>query len=109
MANKSNSFIISSKGFLTESRMMFGTKQVVVWSDNLREARRFTNKQARNLIKKLDIECFQWNPYVEEPVKNKWEVVRRTNYNDWMNEEIQVSNERNRKAIEELKSKIIEL
>lgn len=80
-----NIFIISGKGFLKPIKFDIETKCFVIeWTQNLREADKYkSGKKATELIKKFDLDAFVWNPYKEEPIRGKWEIIqRKDDYND---------------------------
>ena len=78
-----NNFIVSSKGFLQKVEYDETLKQkVFIWCDKLRDAQRCKSGAAKTLIENHNIDAFIWNPFKEEPVKNKWEVVKRVSYYD---------------------------
>lgn len=82
-----NNFIVSGKGFLKSTEFNVDTKKVdIVWTNLLREAQRFNTKTAMAIIQKNDFEAFVWNPYKEEPVRGKWEVVQRQKHYDFFND-----------------------
>ncbi len=73
-----NNFIVSEKGFLKSIDFNKETKVFdIKWTKVLREAQRYNSKPAVNLLKKKEINGFIWNPYKEEPIRGKWEVVQR--------------------------------
>lgn len=83
-----NNFIVSGKGFLKSTEFNKDTKQVdITWTSVLREAQRFNSKTAVTLISKNELEAFVWNPYKEEPIRGKWEVVQRQKHHDFFNDE----------------------
>lgn len=83
-----NNFIISGSGFLKSTSFNKDTKQVdIEWTKILREAQKFNNKHAVATIKKHKIDAFVWNPYTEEAIKGKWNVIQRENYYDFFNDE----------------------
>ena len=82
-----NSFIISGYGFLAEITLDEQFKPVFKWVPSIREAKRYTSKQAKILIEKHQLKAFVWNPFKEEPIRDKWEVVRRREYHDFINDE----------------------
>lgn len=78
-----NNFILSGKGFLksitfdVESR-----KYVIEWVSKIREADAFkTSNKAKQIIDKHQLEAFVWNPYKEDPIIGKWEVLSLAPYN----------------------------
>jgi len=83
-----NNFIVSSKGFLKS--IIFdkeNNKHEIEYTQLLREAKRFKSKAAIELIKKFEIDGFIWNPYKEEPIKDKWCIYQRNDYYTFLDEE----------------------
>ena len=92
-----NNYVVSGKGFFkatkliydmetSDSTLIVGTE--MVWVDNIRNAKKFSGKSARNLIKNHGLDAFVWSPFKEEPIKNKYEVVRRNEYKSFYEDEI---------------------
>ncbi len=76
-----NSYIVSGGGFLKEIFFDMDNKVFVPkWTNRVREAKAYSYKSACVLIKKHNLNAFVWNPFAEEPVRNKWRVVRRRDY-----------------------------
>lgn len=76
-----NNFIVSGKGFLKSISFDRETKQFnIEWTNQLRDADKYTTKKAIHLIDKYLIDAFVWNPYKEEPVRGKWEIIKRSEY-----------------------------
>jgi len=83
-----NNYIVSGQGFLKESHFdRDEKKQVFTWTRTLRDAKEFKSKSARLFIESNNLDAFIWNPFSEEPVKNKWRVVRRSKHHDFFNDE----------------------
>lgn len=85
-----NNFIITSKGFLSDITIgdeTQGYAKIFHWSESIRKAKRFNKKSALNIISKYKLDAFIWNPYKEEHIVDKWEVVRRTDYFSYLNDE----------------------
>ena len=83
-----NNFIVSGKGFLKSTEFNKDTLKVdIVWTNLLREAQKFNTKTAVAIIEKNKLEAFVWNPYKEEPIRGKWEVVQRQKHYDFFNDE----------------------
>lgn len=82
-----NNFICTSQGFFTG----FKTNEDFTWtplfSHTLREAKQLRSKEARTIIQKHKIDGFVWNPYIEEPIRNQYKVVRRQNHHDFFSDE----------------------
>ena len=80
-----NNFIVSGKGFLKPIEFDMELRKFIInWTSQLRDAATYkTYKTATQLIDKHQLDAFVWNPYVEEPIKGKWEVVKRTMYNSF--------------------------
>jgi len=51
------------------------------WTNLLRDAKKFKTNSAISLITKHQLEAFIWNPYKEEPIRGKWEIRQRNEYN----------------------------
>jgi len=82
-----NNFIVSGKGFLKSTEFNKETlKTDITWTSLIREAQRFNAKPANTVVKKHNLEAFVWNPYKEQPVRGKWEVVKRQSHYDFCNE-----------------------
>ena len=80
-----NNFIVSSKGFLQKAEYD-GTKKIFIWCENLRDALSFKSTGAKRIIESNNLDAFIWNPFKEEPIRNKWEVVRRGDSYDLLEE-----------------------
>jgi len=89
-----NNFIVSGKGFLKSSSFNIESKLIELeWTQVLRDAQKFKTKAAVILIEKNGLEAFVWNPYKEEPVRGKWEIVQRREHYSFIHDE-------NHKALE---------
>ena len=84
-----NVFIASGKGFLKSYVNLFASDRRVPpdyefeWTQNLMYAMSFeSTKHAKIFKNKIDSECFIYNPYIEEPIKNRYKVVRRSHFHD---------------------------
>jgi len=76
-----NNFIVSGNGFLKSITFDKENKKFnIEWTHQLREAEKFKTKSAIELINKYQIDGFIWNPYKEEPIRNKWKIVQRSEY-----------------------------
>lgn len=73
-----NSFILGNNGFLKEFIIDENYKKIPIWTTTLRDAKRFNSSTARKIIDN-GLEGFVWNPYVEEPVRDKYRVNQRNN------------------------------
>ncbi len=82
-----NSFIVSGKGFLEKVDFNEKYEMIFIWTNLLRNAKILTSKSAKKLIQDSKLDAFVWKPYEEEATRNKWEVVQRKEYNDFINEE----------------------
>jgi hypothetical protein len=82
-----NNFIVSGKGFLVLMERNEDHTKSPVWTRVLRQATSYNSRQAIQLIEKNKLDAFIWNPYCEEPIRGMWEVVRRSDYHDFINEE----------------------
>jgi len=83
-------FIVTNNGFLKECAFNELTfKKDFVFTNKLREAKIFgSSSKAKKFIKNNNLEAFVWNTKEEEPIINKYRVVRRKefyNYNDFKN------------------------
>lgn len=79
-----NNFILGPTGFLASSEYNKETNTLdIVWVSEIRNAKRFTKKSAISTIAKLKIQGFVWNPFREEPIRNKYEVVKRKETFSW--------------------------
>ena len=84
---KNNKFIVSGGGFLSEIQILDRGQKHYSWVDNLSKAKPFTLKQAKNEIGLIPFQCFIWSPFAEEPIKDKYKVVRREAHYDFFNNE----------------------
>lgn len=84
-----NNFIISGNGFLKSISFDKENKEYVIeWTQQLRDADKYkTSKTANQIIEKFNLNAFVWNPYKEEPIRGKWEIVQRRGYNSFMDDE----------------------
>ena len=93
-----NKYIVGCEGFLKEIQenkqfhtddigrvYQTQTNAIILWTPKLREAQNFTAKQANLVIKKHKLNCFIWNPYEEEYVK-EYKVVRRSSFHNFFDE-----------------------
>lgn len=89
-------YLVSGKGFYKGKQLVYdlesGSSTIpirneIVWVDNVREAKKLSNKSARNLIKNNNLDAFIWQPYKEEPIIDQWKVIQRSNHYDFFNEE----------------------
>lgn len=78
-----NNYIVTNFGFVKciaiEGQGM-EIKHVVQYTDKLRYAQLLSAKVAKKIMERHDIIGFLYNPYAEEPVRNMYEVKKRTNY-----------------------------
>jgi hypothetical protein len=79
-----NSYVVSANGFYAGYVMDDEHKKIIQWATRIRDARPLNNKNARQLIDKFNLDAWVWNPFAEEPIKDKYEVVQRT-YSSWYN------------------------
>lgn len=76
-----NNYIVSGEGFLKDIAFDMDNKVFIPeWTNKVREAKAYSYKSACVLIKKHNLSAFVWNPFAEEPIRNKWRVVRRRDY-----------------------------
>lgn len=81
-----NNYILSGSGFFKGVSFDIDKKEhVIEWTNLLREAVSYKASSAHSLIKKYNLNAFVWNPYAEEPTRNKWRVVRRSSHYDFSN------------------------
>ncbi|MCK9417286.1 hypothetical protein M0Q97_11620 [Candidatus Dojkabacteria bacterium] len=85
-----NKYIVSNDGFLKEIQLKEKRSKErdlfdIIWTSKLREAQKFTTNQANLVIKKHNLNCFVWNPYEEEHVK-EYEVVRRSSFHNFFDD-----------------------
>lgn len=85
-----NKYIVSNFGFLKEIQLSERHDKErdqfdIIWTSKLREARKFTKNQANGIIKKHNLNCFVWNPYEEEQVK-EYKVVRRSSFRNFLDD-----------------------
>lgn len=86
-------FLVTAKGFFKEiikekthdeAGKFIGFKREIFYTDKLREAHVFSTKgKATEFAKRNEIEGWAWSPKEEEPIKNKYEVVRRNGYSSF--------------------------
>ena len=75
-------FITTSKGFVKGAIFNKETKETTVeYVDRLRNAQAFSAKPAATFMKKYNIEGFFYNPYQQEPIRDMYKVVKRSEYN----------------------------
>ena len=92
-SNKENKYIISGEGFYVgitytdNVRADIVLAKTILWSKLISNAKPLTNKQAENVIKTNNLIAFVWSPFKEDPIRNKWMVVRRSEYTDWNSDE----------------------
>ncbi len=82
-----NNYIVTSKGFLKGWDKNEKNERIILYTDLIREALSFKTKTAKEVIETNNLEAFIWNPFKEEPITNKWQVVQRQSYEDFLNEE----------------------
>ena len=74
-------FITTSKGFVKGAIFNKETKETTVeYVDRLRYAQAFSAKPAVAFLKKHNIEGFLYNPFEQEPVRDMYKVVKRSEY-----------------------------
>jgi hypothetical protein len=90
----SNTYLVSGKGFYAGNVFKYDTEyhnkiigQEHLWVDNIRNAKPLSGKSARKIQENFDFPTFLWNPFKEEPIKEKWEVVQRSSEHDFFNDE----------------------
>jgi hypothetical protein len=78
-----NNYIVTNFGFVKiiaiegQGRDM---KYVIQYTDKLRYALPLSAKVAKKIMERHDIIGFLYNPYAEEPVRNMYEVKKRTRF-----------------------------
>jgi hypothetical protein len=77
----SNSFICTDKGFVKNCSKHYSSElnqmvQNIEYTDKLRDALRLTRKQAESNISKYNLNAFVWNPFTEQPIRDKYRVVQ---------------------------------
>ena len=93
----SKNYVVNGFGFYCGKELVFDLESFSIpaipigyrykWTNKLREAKEYNSSTAKNIVKALkeqDIIAFVWNPFAEEPIRDKYEVTRRkefTNYN----------------------------
>lgn len=94
-----NKNVVSGFGFYVETKRIYdfddqlkvkGFERQYVWTDKAREAKVFETKSAIafiNTLKNQNIDAFMWNPYKEEPIRDMYKVVRRTEYTSFYSED----------------------
>lgn len=87
-------YIVSGKGFLksigfnTEKR-----EKEFIWVENVRDATNYSH--AKKTIAKQQLDAFAWNPFSEEPIPDKFKIVKHNAFfrkeddvNDWIVERV---------------------
>lgn len=77
-----NNYIVTSNGFIKD--IYFDKKTLtrkIEYTKHLRYAKLYSSKQAQNIIDKWKLEAFVYNPWKEEPIREKYEVVLQQSYN----------------------------
>ena len=75
-------FILGDNGFYAgKSKVGTGreTRMVPMWSTKISEAQQLSNKAARKLIEKKEINGFIWKPYEEKHTTRKYKIKLVTN------------------------------
>lgn len=73
-----NSYIVSGQGFLKSITINKETfKLDFEWSSSVRGALKFKSTKAKKFIEKHKFNAFVWNAYAEEPIRDRWKVVKR--------------------------------
>jgi len=73
-----NSFILSDKGFFKGFVINEKFEKITEWTMSIRNAKRMKSSSAKEIIAK-GVSGFVWNPYAEEPVRDKYRVCQRNN------------------------------
>lgn len=80
-------FIATAKGFVKGTNHNQETHVTTVeFTDRVRYAQAFSAKPAAIFMKKYNLEGFFYNPYQQEPIRDMYKVVKRSEYS--------ISNER---------------
>lgn len=83
-----NNYIVSGEGFLKSVTFDKDDREYKYeWTNLIREATPYKYKAASVVIKNHNLNAFIWNPFTEEPVRNKWRVVRRRDYRSFVHDE----------------------
>jgi hypothetical protein len=86
-------FIATAKGFVKGVNLNPETHVVTVeFTDRVRHAQAFSAKPAGAFMKKYNLEGFFYNPYQQDPVRDMYRVVKRSDYSI-MNERENLSQE----------------
>ena len=89
-----NNYILSGKGFFKNIKFIYDTENnkpigtEIRWTDVLREAKSFNLKIAKRIILNNQLDAFIWNPFKEEPIRNKWKVVKRSDYSSFYDDTV---------------------
>lgn len=74
-----SSYIVSSKGFFKGFTFDEKFNKESIWTDKVREAKPFmTAGKAKKYITSANLDAFVWNPYAEEPIRDKYEVIKKS-------------------------------
>lgn len=94
-----NSFIVTSKGFVKDSKFNKEKLEVeVFYTDKLRFAQGFNSSTAKSFMEKHKIEGFVYKPWEDEPLRDLYKVVKRNGYS--------FDEERNGEVLEYVVSKV---
>ena len=66
---KESKLIVSGYGFLSSIENLNKGEKKYIWASNVREAKYFSLKQAKNIMQTMTTECFIWAPFQEELIK----------------------------------------
>jgi len=78
-----NCFISTGDGFVKSVSREYSLElnqmvHNIEYTRTLRDALRLTRKQAESHISKYNLNGFVWNPFVEEPIRDKYRVIQPT-------------------------------
>lgn len=76
-------FAVTSNGFLKDVITTVVDKNVskeYIWTDKIREAKIFTSRaKVLNFLESNNLQGFVYNPYEQEPIRDKYMVIKRNN------------------------------
>lgn len=80
-------YIVSGKGFYKETIYNELHERKVIWVNKISNAKSFKSGEANKRICNLGIDAWVWNPYEETPIKDRWDVVQRSNHYNFLDDE----------------------
>lgn len=101
-------FIAGSKGFFKSYTFDEKYNKIFHWTDKIREAKQFqTAGKATKYIAGMNLDAFVWNPYKEEPIRDKYDVIKKRSYyssndliHEWVIEKVMMKSNTDAKFIE---------